>query len=760
MKDIFSRIMKAAACCLTILCSIALTADVSANQMTDRQENYASWRRSVLEDDGMLQNFVNALWDGTFLPGEYTVSSKYPLPEPGTLITSEYDTYDTVIIDLSVNVPVGESALFYTKSPADAEAAAAVLQTYYPNGPDKYSRPGQNCFCLTDSSRITLNRIRQELDDAGLLTAFYFHVPAYQRQCVFMPYLTCYPEDQLYGAGSRRQVSASELREYLDKHDLHCSVITETDEPGVRFAVVPDKPLFFEEHWNLALRLYHDLGIVPLVTKEWYGMSDPDYQTGIGIPFDVNADAAFRTDDADILCCYLLTADSITDPQAGDLNFDGKLNAADLTLIKRALISENQSAPNAMTDPPISALNPSLPSAGKDRIPVFAVSFPDCAFSVNRISEQLQTDFFSEANPDSPRYPHESVAGFYERASYGSMELTGDIYEYTAAHPISWYAAGKGQKLVHEIMERFDEQVDYRAYDADGNQILDAFVLVLPDEAFLLDSDADSQPDWWPFTAVSAVQTTYDGIRVRHYCTVTYKQNNRANFIGTAAHELGHALGLPDYYKYSTDQAAEEGLTGDAGYELMDDNSGDLSACSKLLLGWITEDAIQVYSGGTQTFLLRPSTDAPSCILIPKEPDAGFLSEYFLIEYITPDGNQPVYGGSGVRILHVQAEVSDGLNGPELTYSNYGQHYDSSNQKQRVLRLVNENGCFHPDGEDTVDGTTAGFHWYDADGALTADTGLRIEIGALHPGSYYDLSGPRPADCISGICQITVSDAD
>ena len=192
----------------------------------------------------------------------------------------------------------------------------------------------------------------------------------------------------------------------------------------------------------------------------------------------------------------------------------------------------------------------------------------------------------------------------------------------------------------------------------------------------------------------------------------------------------------------------------------MDDNSGDLSACSKLLLGWLTEDAIQVYSGGTQTFLLRPSADAPSCILIPKDPDAGYLSEYFLIEYITPDGNQPVYGGSGIRILHVQAEVSDRLNGPELTYSNYGRHYDSSNQKQRVLRLVNENGCFNPDGKDTVDGTNAGFHWYSADGALTVETGLRIEIGALHPGPYYDLPGARPTDCISGICQITVSDAD
>ena len=758
MKDIFSRIMKVIACCLTVIFCTAMTADVSANQLINQHENYASWRRFVIDDEGMLQNFVNELWDSIFLPGEYTISTKYPLSHPETLITSEYYPYDTVVIDLSVNIPVGESALFYTKSPADAEAAAAVLQKYYPDDPDKYSRSGQTGFCLTDNSRTTLNSIRKELKDAGLLADFFFHAPAYQRQCVYIPYLTCYSEDQPYATASRKHVSESELRKYLDEHNLHCSVVTETEEPCVRFFVVPDEPLSFREHWNFALRLYHDLGIVPFVTKEWYGMSDPDFQTGIGVPFDINADAAFCTDDADMMCRYLLTAGQITDPEAADLNFDGKINAADLSLIRRALISEKQSVQKAITDPPICALNPSLPSVGKDRILVFAVSFSDCAFPDNRISDQLRTDFFSAENPASPLYPHESVAGFYKRASYGNMELTGDVYRYTAEHPISWYEGGNGQALVDEIMNAFDEQVDYKEYDSDGNQILDAFFLVLPDDAIRIDRDTDGHPDWWPFTDVSAVLAQYDGISVRHFCVAAYNRNNRADFIRTAAHELGHALGLPDYYKYSTYK--EEGMTGDAGYELMDDSTGDLSACSKLLLGWLTENEIQVYSGGTQTFLLRSSPDTPSCIMIPKDPDAGFLSEYFLIEYITPDGNQPAYGGSGIRILHVQADVSDGRNGPELTYSNYGQHYDRSNQKQRVLRLVNENGCFYPDEQDTIDSTNEGFHWYDADGDLTADTGLRIRIGNLHPGQYYDLFGPRPSSCINGSCQITVSDAD
>ena len=101
--------MKAAACCTAIACSTALSADAYANQVLIQQENYAALRRSVIDDEGMLQNFVNVLWDGTFLPGEYTVSTKNPLSELETQFTSEYYLYDTVVIDLSVNIPCRKS---------------------------------------------------------------------------------------------------------------------------------------------------------------------------------------------------------------------------------------------------------------------------------------------------------------------------------------------------------------------------------------------------------------------------------------------------------------------------------------------------------------------------------------------------------------------------------------------------------------------------------------------------------------------------
>lgn len=55
---------------------------------------------------------------------------------------------------------------------------------------------------------------------------------------------------------------------------------------------------------------------------------------------DVNLNEAVEIDDAVLLCKYLGTTETFTDQQAlrGDMNGDGKLNAADLTLLKRYLL--------------------------------------------------------------------------------------------------------------------------------------------------------------------------------------------------------------------------------------------------------------------------------------------------------------------------------------------------------------------------------------------------------------------------------------
>ena len=467
---------------------------------------------------------------------------------------------------------------------------------------------------------------------------------------------------------------------------------------------------------------------------------------------DVNADGVFDVSDVVLLQRWLLAVPNtvLANWKAANFCQDDRLDVFDLCLMKRTLIHQWQHEEESY-DPPIKAVNPTLPSIGTNRIPVIAVSFPDYAFTEENISDLLQQNFFGLANPDDPQYPQESISAYYERASNGKMKLTGDVFTYTAEHPIDWYADDDARSLVTEIMTALDEQIDYQVYDSDKNKIIDAIAIVLPDETLEIDNDADEVPDWWAFTTSVTNKQKYDELEIGDFCLVVYDKSDCTGFIGKVAHELGHAMGLPDYYKYTKDNSFEnDGLSGPAGNELMDEGRGDLSACSKLLLGWLSEDEVQVYSGDSQTFKITSMQYSPSCILIPRNTDDGYLSEYFLIEYITEEANNASASGNGIRILHVQAEVSEGKYGMGFKYDNHSQYYDTSNQKQRVLRLVNHYGYFYPGTRGLqyttlIDGSIEGFHWYDEEGYVTIDTGLKIEICGHQPGPDYEPSDFDPS---------------
>ena len=480
---------------------------------------------------------------------------------------------------------------------------------------------------------------------------------------------------------------------------------------------------------------------VPLENDNEYMEEAPVYEPVI-IPGDVTGNGNVSIMDAIMFQKWLLSVPHahLANQRAADLNGDDTLDVFDLALLKQLLITKE--VPARPIDPPIRELSPSLPSVGTDRIPVFAVSFPDCAFTSSE-NIQLERYFFSPENEDHPTYPRESVAAYFARASYHRIQLTGDVISYTAEHPLDWYP-DNGQALLQEILTALDAQTDYQIYDADSDGRLDAAVIALPEAALELDKNADKHPDWWPFTILSTCTETFDGLRAGTFCVVPFEAD-QTDFVGKTAHELCHAMGLQDYYGLPSLRSYEnDGMTAPAGFELMDEGGGDLSACSKLLLGWLSEDEVRVYTGGTQEFTLTSMQYEPNCILIPRDPDAGYLSEYFLIEFVSNENNNFQEYGSGIRILHVQSEIMDGTWGKEFTYGIHSPYYDKDNLKQRILRLVNNYGQFYPYSGiqyiDKVNSSIEGFHWYDEDGGLTVKTGLEVSISLRHERPDWDES--------------------
>ena len=473
-------------------------------------------------------------------------------------------------------------------------------------------------------------------------------------------------------------------------------------------------------------------------------IDEPPVYAPVIVPGDVTGNGTVSIMDAIMLQKWLhgVQGAHLANQRAADLNGDGELDVFDMALLKKLLVTKEK--PARLIAPPVQELALSMPSVGTDRIPVFAVSFPDCSFAANNTEALLQKYCFSGENEDDLRfYPRESIAAYFKRSSYGRLQLTGDVYSYTAAHPLDWYP-DDGQALLQELLAAFDAQIDYQIYDTDSDQRLDAAVIVLPEAALEIDKDEDKHPDWWPFTILSTCTEQFDGLRAGTFCVVPFG-TDRVDFVGKTAHELCHAMGLPDYYPYPNGDAYEtEGMCPPAGFELMDEGDGDLSACSKLLLGWLSEDEVHVYTGGTQEYTLTSMQYEPNCILIPRDPEAGYLGEYFLIEYVTKEKNNFNDCGQGVRILHVQSEVMDGTWGKEFTYNIHSPYYDQSNRKQRILRLVNDYGRYYPDDWVTytnrINGSIEGFHWYDEDGGLTVGTGIEVRISTEHPRPDWDES--------------------
>ena len=199
-------------------------------------------------------------------------------------------------------------------------------------------------------------------------------------------------------------------------------------------------------------------------------------------------------------------------------------------------------------------------------------------------------------------------------------------------------------------------------------------------------------------------------------------------------------MGIPDYYLF-TNPSDSEGMHGMAGIELMDtDASTDFGAVSKLQLGWYTDQQIQIYDGSQSsvTYTLNNAQGEQSnCVLIPYNDLNNYHSEYMILEYTTPTGNnsQPswwVKAGEGVRVYHAETSLYDHGTWVGYKYGS-GSEFTDSDKGRRYLRIIDDvegDNLYH--SGDTIDSNILGFNWYDANGQQTIDTGIVIEVGEMN----------------------------
>lgn len=521
----------------------------------------------------------------------------------------------------------------------------------------------------------------------------------------------------------------------------------------------------------------------------------------IGYMGDLNNDKAITVADLVILTRHLLGAEPLTKDNAyyvgdsyigingadgykeesgylrtADMNQDKSIDAFDLVLLRQWAIkqtgpvvwqweeeivtttSTTTTAPPETTtttvyyeetkhiDPPIYDMYGSLPSQGNARVLTFYVDFPDCKFDYYPTTDEIEKDLFGPADPSNPNYPFESVSAFYERSSKGAMKLSGEAYTYTTKMNKSAYEDNVWHiALVNELIKEMDSSVDFSQFDGDGDKVVDAIVIIVPEAA--------GDDNWWPAAGEfgGEKRNRADGMNIGHVMVGNDPIRSSTSWSGlceTLCHELGHCMGLPDYYLYNRDDF--QGMHGSAGFEMMDDTLCDFGAVSKLMLGWYFPEQISVFdpSKGQQTYTLNNAqTDGGNCVIIPCGTLADkYRSEFFIIEYASLDNNNSDLTdrwwqktGSGVRIYHVEATVYESWGYRNFLYASGNSDATNNDNGRRFIRLVNE-GTDSTDNlfykGDVIGSNISDFRWYDANAGLTVDPNITISVDDFSNDSY------------------------
>lgn len=316
-----------------------------------------------------------------------------------------------------------------------------------------------------------------------------------------------------------------------------------------------------------------------------------------------------------------------------------------------------------------------LPSLGNPKVLVIPVDFTDYGAEKDMKSD-LQTAFFGT----SEQTGWESLSSYYYKSSYGKLEITGtvtDVYhtEKSSTYYSNKYGDSNGNgnpeyEIIKGALDYFDETIDYAQYDSDNDGMIDALYIVYtaPVSYNTPGSTEEKSDFWWAFTYEYYTEDYeyHDEKEADFYMFFGYDflfetpacEKKIALNCETIIHETGHVLGLDDYYDYGSDHEEDNGGLG--GGDMMDYNVGDHNPFSKMLLGWVDPYVVRADCSIT----LRSFGESGDCVMICKDDESPF-SEYFIIDYYTPDGlnafeagNSGLFSTEGVRVYHVNATMT------------------------------------------------------------------------------------------------------
>ena len=330
-----------------------------------------------------------------------------------------------------------------------------------------------------------------------------------------------------------------------------------------------------------------------------------------------------------------------------------------------------------------------METTGRQRLLVIPVDFTD--YRAETLVEGkggsltvIKNAFFGQSKTTQ----WESVSSFYHSSSYGQLLFEGHVSDWFSSDESVAALTSSGSKTVatERILkaaiawykQTYDD-IDWFDQDSDG--YIDGVFLVY--SAPYLNNDSV----FWAFTSFDTGidGNLYIGDPIGNgYVWASYHFLNVYRGKGdphTFIHEVGHLLGLTDYYNTSsipssfptfhdTDSVYKRyqythGPTGKV--DMMDYSIGDHTVFSKMILDWTRPYVIT----GPGEITIKPFIDDGEAIIIANDWNGKAFDEYIAIEFYAPSGlnyvdserayghaSARLMGNRGIKVYHVDARAS------------------------------------------------------------------------------------------------------
>ncbi len=297
--------------------------------------------------------------------------------------------------------------------------------------------------------------------------------------------------------------------------------------------------------------------------------------------------------------------------------------------------------------------------------------------------------------------PGMSLRTYYTDVSGGRIDVSADVYGwFTLPRSEFSYSQGNGglgtypnngQSLAEDaVAAAITQGLDLADYDADGDDVVDALLVIHSGEGF--EWAGSSSPALTPFPDPDAINSHKwsvvdgdfgQGARVVDYFTCPELQRARPVFfpswtdsiatVGVFCHEFGHVLGLPDFYDTQTAESRigawevmDAGLWSfhptDPALSLPGSLPSHFSAWSKLFLGWTESVRVTPAIGEVLAadLTLDSASDGGSPLQLRTNPfevdwtaTVPGRGEFFVAEARSQSGWDAGLPGEGLIVYHV-----------------------------------------------------------------------------------------------------------